>query len=263
MKGETLLSIFGLLFISVLLTLRIKGAILLGILATSLISIQFGIAEFPERIVKFPAFHQTFLKLDILGALRLGLLEIIFVFLFVDLFDTAGTLIGVSSQAGFLRDGKLPRGNRAFLSDAGGTIIGALLGTSTITSYIESAAGVSEGGRSGLTSVVVAALFLCSIFLSPIAKMIPSVATAPALIIVGFLMVGGITKIDWREPSEAIPAFITLLTIPLTYSIANGLALGFISYPIIKFFSGKGAKVHPLVYILAALFILRYVFLSF
>jgi AGZA family xanthine/uracil permease-like MFS transporter len=260
----TLLAIFGIFFTAILLSLKVKGAILLGILATTAISILFGETKVPDEVVRFPGSREVsaFLEADIYGALKLGLLNVIFVFLFVDMFDTAGTLVGVCSQAGFLDDrGRLPRANQALLADAAGTIVGSLLGTSTVTSYIESAAGVAEGGRSGLTACVVAILFLLSVFLSPIAGIIPQCATAPALIIVGSFMLSGITRIDWDAPGDAIPAFLTIIAMPLTYSIANGLAMGFVSYPIIKLLSGKGREVHWLVYVLACLFLLRYALL--
>jgi AGZA family xanthine/uracil permease-like MFS transporter len=261
-RTETLLSLLGLLLIAILLARRVKGAILLGILFVCVLSLLFGKASFPERIFGLPDIGSTFLKLDVAGALKLGLLHIIFVFLFVDIFDTAGTLIGVSAQAGFLRNGKLPRAERAFFADAAGTIAGSLLGTSTVTSYIESAAGVAEGARTGLSSLFVSALFLLSIFFAPIAKIVPDIATAPALIIVGALMASGVLNIPWKDASESIPAFVAFVSIPLTYSIANGLALGFVLYPLVKLFSGRRREVHPLVWVLATLFLLRFIFLG-
>jgi AGZA family xanthine/uracil permease-like MFS transporter len=174
-----------------------------------------------------------------------------------------GTLVGIGRRGGFMVDGKLPRANRALLADAGGTLIGSVLGTSTVTTYIESAAGISEGGRTGLTGVVVAILFLLCIVIAPAAAIVPAAATAPALIIVGSLMMGVVGKVKWEAADEAIPAFLTIIAVPLTFSIANGLAIGFISYPLIKAFSGRWKDVSIVVYVLAGLFILRFAMLSF
>jgi AGZA family xanthine/uracil permease-like MFS transporter len=217
----------------------------------------------PGDLVSIPEFKSTFLALDMRGALKVGLLNMVFVFLFIDLFDTMGTLVGIGERGGFMVGGKLPRANRALLADAGGTLVGSLLGTSTVTTYIESAAGISEGGKTGLTGLVVAALFLACIVISPIAAIVPDAATAPALIIVGSLMMAVVGKIKWEAPDEAIPAFLTLIAVPLTSSIANGLAIGFISYPIVKALSGRWREVNILVYVLAALFVLRFAMLSF
>ena len=210
--------------------------------------------------------------MDILGAFRLEYIAAIFVLLFFDMFDTIGTLIGVSSQAGFLRHGKLPRATQALLSDSVGTMVGATMGTSTVTSYIESAAGVAEGARTGLANVVTALLFVAAFFFAPLAQMFGSgvaagstgplyPVTAPALIVVGFLMMSNVGKIKWRQTTEGIPAFLTIILMPLTFSISHGLAIGFISYPLLKAVSGQARQVHWLVYVLAALFLLRYVFL--
>jgi AGZA family xanthine/uracil permease-like MFS transporter len=205
----------------------------------------------------------TFLAMDLKGALALGLFQVIFVFLFVDLFDTVGTLIGLGAQAGFLtKDGELPRAQRALMADAVATSAGAVLGTSTVTSYIESATGVAEGGRTGLTAVVVGVLFLLAVFFSPLAAAVPAVATAPALIIVGSLMLKNALGIDWNDTTDAVPSFLTIIAMPLTFSIANGLALGFIAYPLIKLLAGRAKEVSPLVYVLAALFVLRYAYLG-
>jgi AGZA family xanthine/uracil permease-like MFS transporter len=193
---------------------------------------------------------------------HLGLIEIIFIFLFVDLFDNVGTLVGVCEQGGFVKDGKIPRVGKALLADGVGTIFGALTGTSTVTSYIESAAGVAAGARTGLSNVVVAGLFLAAMFFSPLAASIPAFATAPALILVGALMTQSIAKVDWTEFTEAFPAFVTLLATPLTFSIATGLSLGVISYTLAKVAAGKWRDVSLLLWILTALFILRYVYLA-
>jgi AGZA family xanthine/uracil permease-like MFS transporter len=203
------------------------------------------------------------MKLDVGGALRLGAFDVVFIFLFVDLFDTIGSLMGLGRQAGYLTpDGKMPRVNRALLADAIATIAGSIFGTSTVVTYIESATGVSEGGRTGLTAVTVAALFVLAMFFAPVAGAIPPIATAPALIIVGSLMIGAVTSIKWTDMTEAIPAFLTMLAMPLTFSIANGLALGFIFYPLLKVLTGRRREASPLVYILAGLFVLRYVYLG-
>jgi AGZA family xanthine/uracil permease-like MFS transporter len=260
---EALLTVFGLVLTGVLMTRRVKGAILFGILITTAVAALFGRVEAPEKLLSLPDYRATFLALDIRGAVRLGLLNVVFVFLFIDLFDTMGTLVGVGERGGFMVDGKLPRATRALFADSTGTVVGSLLGTSTVTTYIESAAGISEGGRTGLTACVAALLFFLCIAISPIAAMVPPEATAPALIIVGSLMMTVVGKVRWGEPDEAIPAFLTLIAVPLTFSIANGIAIGFISYPLIKLFSGKWRDLNPIVCVLAALFILRFALLTF
>ncbi len=262
MEPHTLLAMFGIFLIGILLCRRVVGAILWGIIATSLLGMILGITPFPNGIVSMPpSIAPTFMKLDIMGALNLGLLTIILAFFFVDLFDTLGTLSALSSQAGYLKDGKLPRAEKALMSDSIGTVIGSIFGTSTVTTYIESASGIAVGGRTGFTSVIVALLFLLALFFHPIVSAIPSYATAPALVIVGTLMMSHVKNINWDDVSDALPAFVSLITIPLTYSIATGLALGFITYPILKIASGKAREVHWLVYILAILFALRFVYL--
>src|SRR5467141_2215360 len=220
---------FGLALAVVLMVRKVNGAILISIFATTVLGILRGMAKWPAQIFSLPHPSYTWLQLDLRGAMHLGLLEIIFVFLFVDLFDNVGTLVGVCEQGGFVRDGKIPRVGRALVSDAVGTIFGALTGTSTVTSYIESAAGVAAGARTGLSNIVVAALFLVAMFCAPLVAAIPGYATAPALIPVGALMTQSIAHIDWRDFSEAVPAFITILATPLTFSIATGLSLGLIS----------------------------------
>jgi len=254
------LTFFGFILTAILMARAIKGAILIGILCTTALAVIVGHAPLPDNIISFPDFSFTFLQLDIAGAFSLGFFTIVFVFLFVDIFDTVGTLLGVGEQGGFLREGKLPRTQRAMLADAIGTVTGACTGTSTVTSYIESASGIAEGGKSGLTSVIVGFLFLASLFFSPIAGIIPSAATAPALIVVGSLMARVILKIKWDDITESLPAFLVIIAIPLTYNIANGIALGFLVYPFIKALSGKAREVSLLVWILAAFFIIRYLF---
>ena len=259
---EAQMACIGLAIILVLMTRKITGAILIGVLATTLIGILRGMSTWPAAIFSMPHPSATFLKLDLRGALHLGLLEIIFVFLFVDLFDNVGTLVGVCEQGGFVKDGKIPRVGRALVSDAVGTILGALTGTSTVTSYIESAAGVAAGAKTGLSNVFVAALFLLAAFFSPLAAAIPGYATAPALIVVGALMTEPIGRVKWPDFTEAIPAFVTLLATPLTFSIATGLSLGLISYTLVKVAAGKIREISPVIWILTLLFILRFAYLA-
>jgi len=252
----------GLVLTLLLMARRVNGAILIGIFATTLVGILRGIATWPAAVFSLPHPSSTWLKLDVRGAMHLGLLEIIFAFLFVDLFDNVGTLVGVCEQAGFVKDGKIPGVGRALLSDAVGTIFGSLTGTSTVTSYIESAAGVAAGARTGLSNMVVAALFLLAAFCAPLATAIPGYATAPALILVGALMAESIARIGWKDFTEALPAFVTLLATPLTFSIATGLSLGLISYTLVKLAAGRLREVSLLLWILTILFILRYIYLA-
>lgn len=262
-------TLLGLILIGTLLQKKIQGAILIGMMVLTLLAVPFGLADFHGVVSAPPSLMPTLGQLDVLAALDLGLLTIAAVFVFVDLFDTAGTLVGIGQQAGFLREGKLPRATRALMPDAVATTAGAVLGTSTVTCYIESAAGVAEGGRTGLASVVTAVLFLLALLFSPIAQMVGGGVkvddattlypiTAPVLIIVGCLMVSSLTKINWRQWDEALPAFLILVGMPLTYSIADGMALGFIAYPIIKVLSGKIREVHWGMGLIALLFVLRY-----
>ncbi len=259
---EAQMACLGLAIILILMTRKITGAILIGVLGTTLLGILRGMSGWPAAIFSMPHPSATFLKLDLRGAFHLGLLEIIFVFLFVDLFDNVGTLVGVCEQGGFVRNGKIPRVGRALISDAVGTILGALTGTSTVTSYIESAAGVAAGAKTGLSNVFVAALFLLAAFFAPLAAAIPGYATAPALIVVGALMTESIGRVDWPDFTEAIPAFVTLLATPLTFSIATGLSLGLISYTLVKVAAGKIREISPVIWILTLLFVLRYAYLA-
>ena len=278
---------FGLFLTAILHVKRVKGSILWGILGATLFAISIRLAfmilpasysqteaiagsnlmtqfSLASKIFSTPpSLSPTFFKMDLVGALSFTMIPFIIIFLIMDVFDTLGTLIGVSEQAGFMKDGELPRANKALLSDAVGTVSGACLGTSTVTSFIESAAGVEQGGRTGLTSLTTALLFLLALFFSPIVTMIGSytVITAPALIIVGAMMLKNVNKIDWFDYSESIPAFLTLIGIPLTYSISDGLALGFISYPIIKLFSGKAKEVSWLMYVISGILILYFIFI--
>jgi len=227
--------------------------------AESLLVKRFALAD--KLIASPPSLAPTFLQMDVRGALSLAMLPFVIVFLFMVLFDTVGTLVGVGEQAGFIKDNKLPRAKEAFIADALGTTAGACLGTSTVTSYIESATGVEAGGRTGLTSLTTAGLFLLALFFSPIIAMVGGYAplTAPALVLVGAMMLRNVNKIEWDDPSESVPAFLTLLGIPLSYSIADGLALGFISYPVIKLLTGKGRTVHWILYVLAGLLVAYFV----
>lgn len=257
-----LLSLAGLLIMAVLLSKGQRGGILIGILIITGACWTFGVSPAPESFVSLPELpKETLFALDFSGLLTGKLLVVVLAFLFVDIFDTAGTLIGVGRLAGFLDDdGELPRADRAFTADAAGTMVGALVGTSTVTSYVESATGVEEGGRTGLTAVVVSALFLLSLFLIPVVIAVPAVATAPALIVVGALMMRGARELEWKDLDEALPAFLTIATMPFTYSIANGISFGVVSYALIKLFRGKIREVHPLMCVLAVLLILFYAF---
>ena len=259
---ETQLACVGLVITLFLMARKVSASILIGIFATALLGILRGMAAWPVAVFSLPHASATWLQLDLRGALHLGLLEIVFIFLFVDLFDNVGTLVGVCEQGGFVKNGRIPRVGRALVSDAVGTIFGALTGTSTVTSYIESAAGVAAGARTGLSNMVVAALFLLAVFCSPLAAAIPAYATAPALIVVGALMTETIARVQWSEFTEAIPAFVTLLATPLTFSIATGLSLGLISFTLVKVAAGKFREISILIWILTALFILRYIYLA-
>jgi len=252
----------GVVLTLVLMLRRVNGAILLGILGTSIFGMLRGLTHWPHSVLAWPNPSAAFLQLDIKGALHLGLVEIIFIFLFVDLFDNVGTMVGVCEQAGFVKDGKIPRVGRALVADGVGTMVGALTGTSTVTSYIESAAGVAAGARTGLSNVIVAGLFLVAMFFSPVAAWIPAFATAPALVLVGALMTESMAQVEWKEFSEAFPAFVTLIATPLTFSIANGLGLGVISYTIAKVAAGKRREVSVLLWILTVLFIARYAYMA-
>jgi len=238
------------------------GAILVGILVITLAGIPLGLSHWPAHFFSWPNPSGTLFKLDLRGAAKIGLGELIFVFFFVDLFDNVGTLVGVCEQGGFLRDGKLPRASRALLADAIGTLFGALSGTSTVTSYIESASGVAAGARTGLGNVVIAALFFAAMFCAPLVAAIPSYATAPALVFVGALMCGAVARVNWDDFSEAVPAFLTLVATPLTFSIATGLSMGLLTYTFMKVGTGRYREISPLIWILSALFLLRYAFLG-
>ena len=242
---------------------RVTGAVMIGILLVTLISLALGLTSTTGFVSAPPSLTPTLLQLDIAGAMEVGLISVIFAFLFVDLFDTSGTLIGVAQKAGLVdQDGKLPRLGRALMADSTATMAGSILGTSTTTSYVESAAGTAAGGRTGLTACVVAGLFLLSLFLSPLAGAVPAFATAPALFFVAVLMTSGLVQVDWEDLTEAAPVVVTALVMPLTFSIANGIALGFISWTAIKLLSGRWRELNPSLYVLSALFIVKLGFFS-
>jgi adenine/guanine/hypoxanthine permease len=258
----TLLAIFGIVLIAVLQAFRVRAAMLIGVLGTMLLGIVCGQVHWHPMSISPLALRDTAFHLDIRGALHLNALEIIFVFLFVDLFDNIGTLVAVTERAGLIAaDHTIPRLDRIFFADATSTVVGSLAGTSTVTSYIESASGVAVGGRTGVTAIVTGILFLLAIFVAPVVGAIPSFATSPALILVGALMVASASRIDWDEPRVAVPAFLTILTIPLTYSIATGLSFGIISFAVLELATGRGRRQHWMLYLLAVLFLLRFVYL--
>ncbi|MCK6623112.1 MAG: NCS2 family permease [Calditrichaceae bacterium] len=269
-----LLSLFGLTVMIILLTLGVKAAILIGILLNLAIGLATGMITYQGVIGAVPSLQPTFLKLDIAGALQPDMIAIIFIFFFLALFDTVGTLVGVSQQAGLLQpDGTLPRAREALISDAVGTVIGAGMGTSTITSYIESAAGVSAGARTGFANIVTGLLFLLAIFFAPLLRMVGGgieagegmrlyPVIAPALVAVGVFMLKNVKLIPWEDFSEAIPAFLTMIIMPLTLNITEGISFGFISYTLLKTVRGKFREVPWLISLFAALFVLRYVFLQ-
>ncbi len=265
-------TLVGIILMGVLMTRRIPGAILIGLAGTTTFALLVGVTHFQGVVDAPPSLAPTFMQFSFEGLLTSNGAVIIFVFLFMDFFDSIGTFIGIGQAGGFLRDGKMPRASRALYADATGTLTGAALGTSAVTSYIESAAGVAAGGRTGLASIATGLLFVGAIFFSPLAKMIGqpfafegafySPITAPALLVVGCLMMTNVKEIPWNDMSEGLPALLMILGMPLTYSVADGLALGFVTYPLIKLLAGKGREVPVLLYVLAALFIARYVFLQ-
>jgi len=263
------LSLLGLVLIAALQAWKVKGAILIGIVLTAVAGWGLGLAHIAPTSPGLADLSATAFKLDVPAALNLKgglgmtLLEITFVFLFVDLFDNVGTLVAVTTKAGLVaEDGAIPRLNRILLADSIASMAGALAGTTTVTSYIESAAGVATGGRTGLTSVVVGLLFFVALFFAPLVQAIPTAATAPALILVGALMIGSLTEIDWADPVVAVPAFLTAIMIPLSYSIANGLAFGITSYAILSLLAGRARPKDWLLFVLAALFVARFIYLA-
>lgn len=244
---------------------NVRGAVLWGILASALTAFCLGQLKF-KGIIGLPEINQSsFMKMDIAGAMNMVCVPFILLFVFMDMFDTVGTLVGVAEQAGFMENGKIPRASRVLIVDAAGTVAGACMGTSTITSYIESATGIAYGGRTGLTSIMVGLLFLAALFFSPLIGMISSYppVTAPALVIVGAMMMKNVEKINWNDFSESIPSFLVAIGIPLTFSIADGLAMGFISYPVIKLISGKGKEISWLMYLVGIILLMYLLFIRF
>lgn len=257
------LALIGVLITGVLMAWKVKGAMFIGIIATTLIGIPMGLTHAPSTLTENAiTLVPTLFKFDFGGLFSHGVLPVvtaIVTFAMCDCFDTVGTLIGTASNAGMLdKDGNLPHGDKALIADACATVVGACLGTSTVTTFVESSTGISEGGRTGLTSVVVGILFLLSVVFAPIAGIIPTQATAPALIIVGMLMIGNVAKIDWSDIEVALPCFLTIIMMPFAYSISDGIGFGFISYCVLKIFRGKFKEVPVLMYVLSALFILMY-----
>ena len=257
-EHRAVLAVLGFILIVALEALKVRGAVLIGILAVTVVSILFKFSEFGGLVSMPPSLAPTFLQLDLAGALNIGLVSVIFAFLFVDLFDNSGTLIGVAKRAGLMgKDGHMPKMGRALIADSTAAMAGSLLGTSTTTSYIESAAGVSAGGRTGLTAVVVAVLFLLALFFSPLAGSVPAYATAPALMFVAVLMTSSLAEINWDDITEAAPVVVTALAMPLTYSIANGIAFGFIAWTAMKLASGRLRDLNPALIILSVLFVIK------
>ncbi|MDP2067474.1 MAG: NCS2 family permease [Lutibacter sp.] len=257
-----LVGLAGVIIIGVLFDKKVKGAILIGILASTIIGIFVGITVIPENfsLVSLPpSIEPIFFKFDFSQVFTLDMLIVLFTFLFVDMFDTVGTLVGVSSKADMLdKDGNVPRVKQALFADAIGTTVGAILGTSTVTTYVESAAGVAEGGKTGMTALTVAGMFALALFFAPIFMIIPAAATAPALIIVGLFMISPIMKIDLDDFTEAIPAFFTIIMMPLTYSIAEGIVFGMLSFVILKLLTGRYKEIKPIMYIIAILFLIKF-----
>ena len=263
-------TVIGLLITSVLIALRVRASILIGIILTAVIGFFAGVVSLPQKIFSIPSDFSLFFKPDIAGALKITLIPMIFAIFMTDFFDTMGTIIGVSEEGGFLdENGRLPRLKNVLLVDSLSAVFGGLVGSSSVTSYIESAAGVAEGGKTGKTSVVTGVLFLLSIFLIPLVSVVGGgyrtlegvykfPVTAPALIIVGFLMMSAIKGIDFKKADEGIPAFLTIIGMPLTYNISHGIGFGFISFTIIKLFTGKAKELHPLIYIVSALFAINF-----
>jgi AGZA family xanthine/uracil permease-like MFS transporter len=260
MSWPVLMACLGFVVIVALEYRRVMGGVIVGILLVTIISILAGQQKFEGIFDMPPSIAPVFLQMDLAGALKVGLITVVFAFLFVDLFDNTGTLIALAHRGGFMRpDGTVPRLRSALISDSGAAMIGAAVGTSTTTSYIESASGINAGGRTGLTAATVGVLFLLALFVAPLAKSIPAYATAPALLYVACLLTRSLTEIEWDDVTEAAPAIITALAMPFTFSIADGIAFGFISYAGIKVAAGRYRDVHPAVAILAVLFVIKYV----
>ncbi len=261
-QPQVVLATIGFLLIVVLDRFRVPGAILIGIVAVTVLSFFFGGNKFGGVFAPPPSIAPTFLQLDIAGAFQAGVLNVVLVFFLVELFDATGTLMGVAKRAGLLVPGRMERLNKALLADSAAIFAGSLLGTSSTTAYVESAAGVQAGGRTGLTALTVAVLFLACLFISPLAGVVPAYATAPALLFVACLMLRELTELNWDEPTEVIPAVITALMMPFTYNIANGLAFGFISYAALKLLTGKVREVHWMAWIIAAVFLFKFIYMK-
>lgn len=262
LKGDAGLALLGLVITGVLLAFKVQGALLIGIIATTIIGIPFGITKYAGGSYVPPAPY--FFPFEFSNIFTVDFLIIMFTFLFVDMFDTVGTLIGCATKADMIKpDGTIPNVKEALFADAVGTTVGAILGTSTVTTYVESSAGVVEGGRTGLTALVVAILFLVSLFLEPLFGSIPSAATAPALILVGVFMITPVTKIEWNDMTEAIPAFLTIIFMVVAYSIADGIMFGIIAFVVLKLFSKKAKDITPMTWVLFALFVLKAIMSNF
>ena len=262
LKAETMLAMLGFLLIAILAVRKVPGAILIGVVMITFVSILIGIIEFQGLVSLPPPFMPVFMKLDILGALDLAMISVIMSFLFVNLFDTAGTLLGVANQAKLADEsGTINNLDKALKADSSSSAVGAFLGCAPVTSYVESSAGVEAGGRTGLTAVTVGFLFLVAIFFSPLASIIPAHATSGALIYVAILMLGGMERLNWSDTSELLPALIIIVMIPLTFSIANGIALGFISYVVLKIASGKISLISSGAWFLTLVFLSKFIFL--
>lgn len=261
-SGTALLGLIGLIITSVLVVKKVKGDLLIGIILTAVIGIPLGITQINGFISAPPSIEPIFMKFEWTEVFTFDMLVVVFTFLFVDIFDTLGTLVGVSTKAGMLDSkGRIPNAKKAFMADSIGTTVGAMLGTSTVTTYVESAAGVSEGGRTGMTALITALCFGIALFFSPVFLAIPAAATAPALILVGLYMLGPIRQLEFDDFSETIPAFICIIAMPLAYSIAEGITLGVLSYVIINLIAGKFKKLSIGMYVLAILFVLKYIFI--
>jgi AGZA family xanthine/uracil permease-like MFS transporter len=256
------MAVIGFLVIVALDRLKVRGALLIGILLVTVLSFVFGGNHFSGIFAAPPSIAPTFLQLDIKGAISMGLINVVLVFFLVELFDATGTLMGVATRAGLMKDGKMARLNKALMADSTAIVAGSLLGTSSTTAYIESAAGVQAGGRTGLTAVAIAVLFLLCLFIAPLAGVVPAYATAPALFFVACLMLRELVHIDWDDTTECVPAVITALVMPFTYSIANGLALGFISYAGLKLLTGRARDVSVVIWIIAAIFLFKIIYLG-
>ena len=261
-KPQALMAVFGFLLIVTLDRLRVRGAILIGIAAVTLLSFVFGGNQFHGVFAAPPSLAPTFLQMDLKGALSMGVVNVVLVFFLVELFDATGTLMGVAARAGLLVEGKMARLNRALLADSAAIVAGATLGTSSTTAFVESAAGVQAGGRTGLTALTVAILFLACLFIAPLAGVVPAYATAPALLFVACLMLRELGELDWEDTTEAVPAAITAIAIPFTYSIAEGIGFGFITYAVLKLTTGRAREVAPVVWIISIIFAGRFAWLA-